>query len=44
MEDHIGNFESNKEADFIVIDLKATELIARTNLKPQIILAIYCLI
>ena len=27
MEDHIGNFDSNKEADFIVIDLKATELI-----------------
>ena len=27
MDDRIGNFDSNKEADFIVIDLKATELI-----------------
>ena len=27
MDDHIGNFDDNKEADFIVIDLKATELI-----------------
>jgi len=27
MDNRIGNFEPNKEADFIVIDLKATELI-----------------
>jgi len=27
MDNRIGNFERNKEADFIVIDLKATELI-----------------
>ncbi len=27
MDDSIGNFEVNKEADFIVLDLSATELI-----------------
>ena len=29
MSDCLGNFESNKEADFIVLDLNATELIAQ---------------
>lgn len=29
MDNHIGNFEVGKEADFVVMDLKATPLIAR---------------
>ena len=31
MNDSIGNFEVNKEADFIVIDLNATEIISQKN-------------
>ena len=31
MDDSIGNFEVNKEADFIVIDLNATEIISQKN-------------
>ena len=31
MDDYIGNFEVNKEADFIVIDLNATEIISQKN-------------
>ena len=31
MDDCIGNFEAEKEADFIVIDLNATEIISQKN-------------
>jgi len=31
MDDSIGNFEEGKEADFIVIDLNATEIISQKN-------------
>ena len=33
LDDKIGNFESGKEADFVVIDLQGTPLMARKQAK-----------
>ena len=44
IEQKIGNFESGKEADFIVLDLGATELLARrTHNVTQIAELLFCL-
>lgn len=44
MDDCIGNFEKNKEADFIVLDLKATSLIEqRLSLVKDIDQLLFCL-
>ena len=44
MDDCIGNFEQNKEADFIVLDLKATSLIEqRLSAVKDIEQLLFCL-